>query len=172
MPQLDSFATKEISLLPQNIVAAVEEAPLPDLGEGPSVTALAESLLEKPKQAWPSISSGQRALCTSGLWLLAGDLDRSHTISQDIGSAEGSFWHGIMHRREGDFGNAKYWFRRVGEHAVLDELSEISDGVYSDPYDFVDACSRAVRAGGDAQQQCLRAQWLEWQALMRYCITH
>lgn len=172
MPQLDSFAAKEISLLPQSIVAAVEEAPLPDLGEGALVTTLAESLRQNPTQEWPSISPGQRALCMSGLWLLAGDLDQSHTISQDIGSAEGSFWHGIMHRREGDFGNSKYWFRRVGSHEVLDALAELSDGVYSDPYDFVDACSRVTRSGDESRQQCLRAQWIEWQALMAYCITH
>ena len=64
------------------------------------------------------------ACCVSGVWLLHDFLDESHTISQDIETPSGSFWHGIMHRREGDFGNAKYWFRRVGEHPVFEHVGE------------------------------------------------
>ena len=43
--------------------------------------------------------------CLSGLWLRFDFLDRSHTISQDIHTSTGSFWHGIMHRREPDWSN-------------------------------------------------------------------
>src|SRR5262245_6497073 len=56
------------------------------------------------------------AACRAGLWLRFNYLDESHKISQDIDTPEGSFWHGILHRREGDYDNAKYWFRRVGTH--------------------------------------------------------
>src|SRR5439155_27265178 len=41
--------------------------------------------------------------CLAGLWLWFDYLDESHSLSQDIHTPEGSFWHGIMHRREGDF---------------------------------------------------------------------
>jgi hypothetical protein len=54
---------------------------------------------------------------------LAGDIERSHSISQNIENLEGSFLHGMMHRREGDFSNAKYWFRRVGNHPVIEQLT-------------------------------------------------
>ena len=111
-----------------------------------------------------------RQLCTSGLWLLAGDLDRSHAISQTIKSTDGSFWHGIMHRREGDFGNSKYWFGRARQHPVLEQLGDLSGGIYGDPYGFVDACSRAVKQGGSEAEQCKEAQWVEWQALMVHCL--
>ncbi len=170
MPQLDSFATSDLLLLPPAIVEAIEVAPMPDLDDGPQVPALFDLLSDGLKNQWSSIGSPQQSLCISGLWLLAGELDRSHSISQDIGSAEGSFWHGIMHRREGDFGNSKYWFRRVGSHPVFDQLAEISGGVYADPYDFVDECSRAQRKDDESSRQCQRAQWLEWQALMAHCI--
>jgi hypothetical protein len=170
MPQLDSHSAKQLaSVLPPGVLAAVEEAPLPDLGDGPRVEAIARLLADDSQTDWP-LAQGQRQLCLCGLWLLAGDLDRSHTISQGIGSAEGSFWHGIMHRREGDFGNSKYWFRRVGNHPVLEQLAQLTDGVYPDPFEFVDACSRAIRSGNDSRQRCVQAQWLEWQALMLHCI--
>ncbi len=116
------------------------------------------------------MTESAQSLCESGLWLLAGDLNRSHGISQENHSPEGSFWHGIMHRREGDFGNAKYWFRQVGDHPLFEQLSELTDGVYADHYDFVDACSRAVQAGGEAEEKCTLAQWIEWQALMGHCL--
>ena len=51
--------------------------------------------------------------CLAGLWLYHDFLDQSHRISQGLHGREGSYWHGIMHRREGDFANAKYWLRRV-----------------------------------------------------------
>src|SRR6476659_710378 len=50
------------------------------------------------------------ACCMSGVWLLHDCLDESHSISQGIDTTSGSFWHAIMHSREGDFSNAKYWF--------------------------------------------------------------
>src|SRR5207302_2029669 len=62
--------------------------------------------------------------CLAGLWLYHDFLDESHQRSQSISSAEGSYWHGIMHRREPDFSNAAYWFRRVGEHPIYDSLSK------------------------------------------------
>ncbi|MBS0261422.1 MAG: hypothetical protein JSS02_05650 [Planctomycetes bacterium] len=46
-------------------------------------------------------------------------LDESHQLSQSIegegDDLRGDYWHAIMHRREPDYSNAKYWFRRLGE---------------------------------------------------------
>ena len=102
--------------------------------------------------------------CLSAIWLLFDFLDDSHTISQGIATAEGSFWHGIMHRREGDFSNAKYWFRKVGEHPVFAQLADDWD-----PYEFVDECQAALRAGGADEQRCRQLQQDEFEALFDYC---
>ncbi|TWT73686.1 hypothetical protein Pla123a_35790 [Posidoniimonas polymericola] len=104
--------------------------------------------------------------CLSGVWLVHDFLDESHTHSQAISTAEGSFWHGVMHRREGDFGNAKYWFRNVGDHPVYALLADRFGGW--DPYDFVDDCESAVR-GGAGLEECLDRQQAEWELLFDYC---
>src|SRR5687768_18283310 len=55
----------------------------------------------------------------AGLWLFFDELDRAHRIVQEVTSSSGSFWHAIVHRREGDFSNSKYWYARCADHPVL-----------------------------------------------------
>lgn len=127
--------------------------------------AMLESLGVEQAFAHTSVvDQDQARCCLSGVWLLYDFLDESHTISQGIGSAEGSFWHGIMHRREGDFSNAKYWFRKVGPHPVYGEIDDDWD-----PFDFVDDCQAALRSGGDAEDHCRELQQREWEQLFAYC---
>lgn len=171
MPDFSDFATSLAQSFSTELRSAIEAAPLPPLGEGdrqkPMVTLLAggigDHLIDVP--------ASRQMECMSGLWLVAGDIQRSHSISQDIGSAEGSFLHGIMHRREGDFGNSKYWFRRVGSHPVFDQINTETDGHYHDPFDFVDQCQRAARGSADGEaERCIASQWIEWQSLMLYLV--
>ncbi len=112
------------------------------------------------------VDQDQARCCIAAVWLLHDFLDESHSVSQGIATAEGSFWHAIMHRREGDFSNAKYWFRKVGEHSVYGEIS--ADWT---PFDFVDECQAALRAGSEAQQHCRELQQREWEALFDFCYS-
>jgi hypothetical protein len=57
-----------------------------------------------------------------GLWLLHDFMDEAHGIVQDVETQGCSYWHGIVHRREPDAGNAAYWFGRVGPHPIFEEL--------------------------------------------------
>ena len=114
------------------------------------------------------IDSDSARCCLSAIWLLYDFLDESHTISQGIETIEGSFWHGIMHRREGDFSNAKYWFRKVGEHPVYGLLEGEGANAW-DPYDFVDACQSALRTGGDEADRYQQLQKREWELLFDFC---
>ncbi len=43
-----------------------------------------------------------------------GDWNASHNIAQDVYSADGSWVHAYLHRKEGDQWNAGYWYRQAG----------------------------------------------------------
>lgn len=50
------------------------------------------------------------------LWYDAkGDWDRAHKVAQDIDDEDGAWIHAYLHRKEGDPGNAAYWYRRAGK---------------------------------------------------------
>lgn len=43
------------------------------------------------------------------------DWDKAHTIIQDINDTKASWIHAYLHRKEGDEGNAGYWYHRAGK---------------------------------------------------------
>jgi hypothetical protein len=50
------------------------------------------------------------------LWYDAkGDWKRAHEIIQDIEGENASWIHAYLHRKEGDAGNADYWYRKAGK---------------------------------------------------------
>lgn len=44
-----------------------------------------------------------------------GDWDRAHDSLQGDSSAASSWVHAYLHRKEGDLGNAGYWYARAGQ---------------------------------------------------------
>lgn len=55
------------------------------------------------------------SLCLQALWHDArGDWDRAHACAQDEHGRDGSWVHAYLHRKEGDVGNAGYWYARAG----------------------------------------------------------
>lgn len=52
-----------------------------------------------------------------------GDWNRAHEIAQDVADAEGgAAVHAYLHRKEGDPGNAAYWYRRAGRPIAREDL--------------------------------------------------
>lgn len=68
------------------------------------------------------VSRNDALLVKGALYLKHGFLDESHKLSQQVATPTGSYWHGIMHRAEGDIDNSRYWYHRVGKHPVLQQI--------------------------------------------------
>ena len=51
-----------------------------------------------------------------------GDWDAAHRIAQDIDTPAGAWIHAYLHRKEGDLGNADYWYRRANQPIATDSL--------------------------------------------------
>jgi len=50
------------------------------------------------------------------LWFDAkGEWEKAHTIIQDVENNNAAWIHAYLHRKEGDTGNADYWYRRAGK---------------------------------------------------------
>jgi hypothetical protein len=116
----------------------------------------------------PGANAIQLSAVKAGLFLLADFFEDSHSCSQSIEGQgayhTGDYWHAILHRREADYGNSKYWFRHVGRHPIFPDLANVvreqvvesstkttgwSDRLISrgqwDPFAFVDLCEAAAR---------------------------
>lgn len=162
----------------------------PDLGPGPraGIWPLGELNQKLGESLGRSNLASARRQPIRALVLLWHDyLDESHRISQELSGADGSLLHAIMHRREPDYGNAKYWFHRVGKHRIFPGLATeaaallrsknetalaeaLIRGGEWDPFAFVDACERAAgSAGSGSYTQVLRAiQAMEFERLLEH----
>jgi hypothetical protein len=116
--------------MPQNAAFAdfknLLTAGTPELGPGPrpnvsGIKILTEKLAGLFTQN--DIPAHQADLTRALIFLWHDHLDEAHTISQAIESLDGSFIHGIVHRREPDYSNAAYWFRHVGNHPAFPEIA-------------------------------------------------
>jgi hypothetical protein len=123
---------------------------------------------------FPNARAPEAAL--AGLYLYFSCLDECHKTAQEIPTAEGSYWHAIMHRQEPDAGNSAYWFRRVGAHAIFPALRDAAKAcAYPapdrwDPFAFIDYCEQARRKPGSEQERIAReVQRAEWKLLFEYC---
>ena len=51
-----------------------------------------------------------------------GDFDRAHELAQSDEGGSGDWVHAYLHRKEGDMGNATYWYRRARRPVCRDPL--------------------------------------------------
>lgn len=154
---------------------------LAELGPGPRAGVQSEAALNLTLDGLlqkSPLPATQQQLIRALLLLWHDHLAAAHQISQAIENADGSFVHAIMHRREPDYANAKYWWRRVGDHPAFlaiaarvgerlaargaGELAQklLPDGKWDAPA-FVDAC-----AVGKERKWLREIQLIEFEVLL------
>ena len=179
---------------------------LPELGPGPRAGVVALAVLEEAcakalaRGAGSGLAGGPPALLTGGE---RGELARgavllwhdqhevAHGIAQEIASREGSWLHGMLHRREPDYGNAAYWYQRVGQHPAFAELARRAGVILEEAGDgegglrrvlfrgaawsargFIDACEQcAGRSAMEARRRVLaRIQSVEFEVFLEHVL--
>jgi hypothetical protein len=119
------------------------------------------AIRDRASQFSSSKNPGHIHVATGILLLWHDHWDEAHTVAQSHeGDPDHDFLHGMVHRREGDFGNSKYWFRSAGVHPCLSLIATrvtaivnnhalanklLTEGVWN-PTGFVDAVRNHTRA--------------------------
>jgi hypothetical protein len=129
------------------------------------------------------------SLATAMLWLRVGIIEPAHEIVQDGTMPLASYLHGVVHRLEADYWNAKYWFRQVQDRRLLQsisiamveriekeglldlakDLNVVQASVFS-PADFVTAHEQLNQHSNTEPEQTAameRIAWLEWESLWK-----
>ena len=75
------------------------------------------TLLQK---AAPELAPGLRAMWEDA----KGNWSTAHSIAQEIEDETGAWIHAYLHRKEGDLGNAGYWYRRARQPEAHDTMEE------------------------------------------------
>jgi len=180
------LASKIIETNPGAYEALVVEGNTPESARKLLAGVKPEELLSRP------VNSPQAAQALlAGLWLWHDGLEECHRIVQD--SPEGemgrtySFWHAIMHRREGDFSNSKYWYARAAGHPALATLTASVGGIVDrapadkallrvvasgwNPNAYVDLVEIVSRNENDSRLAiAVQLQQLEWRVLWEHCL--
>lgn len=165
---------------------------LPDLGPGPRAGTLSEDtveirLLELTRELTLTVAATDLLSATALLY--HDHHDPAHNLVEDRGDRDGCLIHALLHRREPDYWNAAYWFRRVSGHpiyraatpaairaaqtpearAVLERLT-LSGTL--DPLALVQECERAAeRPAAESIAYLRTVQHLEFAALVEHLIA-
>jgi hypothetical protein len=174
-----------LSVNPHAYEALVVTAP-------PSAQAAAMLKGVEPGQllSTPVKSPGAAAAMLAALWLWNDGLEECHRIVQNAPeaalSATYALWHAMMHRREGDFSNSKYWYARCRQHPALQSLAGHAQPVINrapadkgllrliasdwNPDAFVDLVEEVNDRADDSRRSLIvQLQQLEWRVLFQHC---
>lgn len=68
---------------------------------------------------------GSLTVHLQALWYDAkGQWEKAHELIQDLNDEKAAWIHAYLHRKEGDTGNAGYWYRRAGKARPSASLNE------------------------------------------------
>ncbi len=152
-----------------------------------SRTKTVQTCITSLHEKLPHVEPHLRSCLEAALWLWADDLETAHRLCQDVPTLYGAAWHAVMHRREPDFFNSKYWWRRAGgvkwttlqyslrdlvnkrlaskKHPLLQSFRAACTQ-NDDPCKFVDLVERSQQSDDtDLLSALLDIQRLEWGVL-------
>jgi hypothetical protein len=89
--------------------------PLPDQG-------LVQRIAVAQDREIAKANSPEARCIRSLLFIAAGGLDQAHRLVQEISTSDAAYIHGVVHRIDDDFDNARYWFRRARTHPAAAEM--------------------------------------------------
>ncbi|MEA3145078.1 MAG: hypothetical protein QOI53_499 [Verrucomicrobiota bacterium] len=143
------------------------QEPLPDQDLIQQVTAA------KEKEIAPA--TGPTASCIrSLLFLAAGGLSQAHRIVQAMSTTDAAHIHGVIHRVDDDFDNARYWFRGARVHPAAAEMYRrasassptMSQSAGWDPILVTDLLEKSRSSGVSEELQTLLT--IEFEELLRF----
>ena len=173
---------------PAALLSFLQATVPPDLGPGPrtGVTSL-PGLNNALNESFVStrLTGTQAELIRATILLWHDHHDAAHCIVQDMETPDGSYIHAILHRREPDYFNAKYWFRRVRQHPCFNELAVRATDILQkgdaetlinkllphgewDSFAFVDACEAAASLSAPAHETLRKLQQAEFEVLLEH----
>ena len=124
-----------------------------------------------------SVPDAPLALVRGGLFYYHNALDDSHKQVATLEGDTAAYWHGMIHRREGDFENARYWMRRAGEQPVFQEMQgRASDGSAPDmgrqanwdPFLFIHLCEQYKYGESEYKKEIGHLQRVEFAVMFDY----
>lgn len=161
--------------MPAADLAALIPDPPPDLAFTPRTGTRSVAAVRSAVAALPAAGPAREAL--TALALLWHDHEpEAHAICQaHEGEADFDYVHAILHRREGDVGNAGWWLDRIGVHPVHQRLGPAAaaldldctrDGRFQPRLflDLVAAHAGAAPTGGELDHGRWRADLVSLQA--------
>jgi hypothetical protein len=124
------------------------------------------------------VGNGSAASCArSLLFLAAGGLDQAHRIVQEMSTSDGAYIHGMIHRIDDDFDNARYWFRRAGVQPAANEMYQraavasvtVASRPIWDPFLVIDMVETSRTAGVTEELRAILT--IEFEVLLESCVS-
>lgn len=85
---------------------------------------MAGMTLDEFKQLSDAADVAELSLPLQALWADAhGNWDEAHNLCQRARTRDGDWVHAYLHRKEGDVGNAWYWYDQAGQTQPADGVS-------------------------------------------------
>ncbi|BFZ65406.1 hypothetical protein YB2330_006572 [Saitoella coloradoensis] len=113
----------------------------------------------------------------SGLHVWNDNIHEAHEIAQSMdGEISADYWHAVLHRREKDFWNSKWWLSRMSHPVLISTWDPTGNSLSTarrEAKTFVDRVERFVMssdADKDEKDELEKKQAEEMTALLEYCL--